>query len=240
MARVTDKGISGAIGNVVYYSVDGKTYIRSKPGKRKKKRNQVTNPLNSIFGTVSKYGSSMIGLMKKSFGFPVNRNMYNRLRGWMRNQYAEHMDQANWEFSVKNGMCQLNPGIDLRDFFKLDITVIDSGNGNLTVAFPEINPVNNIKTPSRTMKVNIKLIAVTSPFRDSPLPSNFCTEQYSFIYNSKPVPAISFVLQTKAGVGDIGIVVMALEYETSDSGIGLYIKDTRWLPAAIIAMGRMK
>jgi hypothetical protein len=240
MARVTDQGLSGVIGKVIFYTVNGKNYARSKPGKRKKKRNQVANPLNTIFGTVSKYGSLMIRLMKKSFGFPVTRDIYNRGRGWMRNQYAEHMNDANWEFSARNGMCQLNPAIDLRDFFKLDITVSDSGNGDLTVAFPEINPVNHIKTPSRTMKVNIKLIAVTSPFRDSPRPSNFCTEQYSFIYNNTPVPAISFVLQTKAGAGDIGIVVMALEYETSDSGVGLYIKDTRWLPAAIIAMGRVK
>ena len=240
MARVTDNGISGAVGNVVFYTMNGKRYVRAKPGPRKKKRGQPVNPLNAVFGTVSKYGSAMVKAMNGHFLFPLKRETYNRLRGWMRNQYAEHKDEEIWELSVRNsGMCQVNGGIDLRDFLRTDITVNDSGNAKITVSISEINPKKDIKVPLRTMKVNIKLIAVTSPFRNAPTTCSLCTNQYSFIFNNDPVPARSFELQTEAGIGDIAIVALAVEFETSAS-YPAYNKDTRWLPAAVISMGRLK
>ena len=83
MARVTPEGIRGVVGPVVFYVVDGIGYVKAKPGKRKRKRGQPQDPLNTIFGTVSKYGSKMIKLMKTSFLFPFKRGTYNSLRGWM-------------------------------------------------------------------------------------------------------------------------------------------------------------
>jgi hypothetical protein len=38
MGRVTDKGISGLVGSVVFYTVKGKNFVKGKPEKRKKKR----------------------------------------------------------------------------------------------------------------------------------------------------------------------------------------------------------
>ncbi|MEO7523597.1 MAG: hypothetical protein ABIT58_05845 [Ferruginibacter sp.] len=241
MARITEEGIKGTIGNVVFYTREGKSYMRAKPGKRKKKRNAPENTLNTIFGLVSKYGSGMVKLMKDSFQFPFGLKTYNNARGWMRNLYAEHKDEAEWDLSVKgSGMCQLNAEVDLRDFLRTDITVKNSGSGMVAINFPEINPKRDFKAPLRTMKVNIKLVVATTPFRIAPLLYSLCTKQISFIYNSDPVPASSFELQTTAGTGDVAIVSMALEYETSDSGNDNYNKDLRWLPAAIIAMGKLK
>lgn len=241
MARVTDKGISGVIGNMIFYTMDGKTYARAKPGKRKKIKGKPVNPLNSVFGTVSKYGSKMIKEMSKSFLFQFDRGTYNRMRGWMRDQYALHKDDETWEMSVKNGgMCRLNNEVDLRDLVNTDIIISDSGNGKLLITISEMNPRINIKAPLRTMKVNIKLIVVTSPFRNDLHSYNLCTEQYSFIYNNEPVSSRTFEFQTNAGTGDIALLAMALEYETSDTGAGSYNKELRWLPAAAIAMGRLK
>lgn len=241
MARVTDNGISGTVGNLVYYTMNGKRYVRTKPGPRKKRKGQPANPLNTVFGTVSKYGSRMIKQISTAFLFRFDRETYNRLRGWMRNQYAEHKDDVSWELSVKNsGMCRVNAENDLRDFFREEVLVNDAGNGKINVLIPELNPKRDIRIPLRTMKVNIKLIGVTSPFRNELLTCNFCTEQYSFIYNNETLPAKTIELQTQAGKDDIALVAMALEYEISDSTGNNYNKDQRWLPAAIIAMGKMK
>lgn len=241
MARITEAGIIGSVGKVVFYTREGRNYMRSKPGKRIKKRNAPENPLNTIFGLVSKYGSGLVKQMKASFLFPFGLKTYNNARGWMRNLYAEHKDDGVWDLSVKNsGMCQLNAAIDLRDFLRTDITVNDSGSGKITIIFPEINPKRDFKAPSRTMKVNIKLIVGTSPFRNAPQLYSLCTKQFSFIYNNDPVPASSFEMQTTAGTGDVAIVSMALEFETTDSGNENYNKDPKWLPAAIIAMGKLK
>ena len=243
MARVTDQGISGLIGNVVFYIVDGKKYVRTRPrtSAKNKKKKKDPDSLNGIFGTVSKYGSGMVKRMNQSFLFKLKLQAYNNARGWMRNLYAEHKDDPEWELSVKSsGMCQLNPEVDLRDFLRTDITVNDSGNGKISVVFPEIHPKKDIKAPLRTMKVNIKLLVVTSPFRNDLRSYSFCKEHCSFIYNNEPVPAKTFELQANAGTGDVAIVAMAIEYEIPDSGNGIENKDIRWLPAAIIAMGKLK
>ena len=237
MARITNKGISGVIGPVIYYSVNGNDYVRSKPGRRKKKRGQPENPLNTIFGTVSRYGSSMIKSMSKSFQFPFSLNTYNRVRGWMRDRYAAHKDDEIWELSAYTGlMCQLNTETDIRDFWWEGITVSDKGNGIVSVFFPGVDPVKAIRAPLHTQNVHIKIIALSSPFRNSPYPHQFCLQQYQFNYNSQVVPAKEIELQTAASAGDIAILVLAIEFETTAG----YPAEKRWMPAAIVAMGKLK
>ena len=240
MARLTNEGISGLIGTVVFYSMDGKNYVRSRPRTSKRKKNDPRNKLNEIFGLVSTHGSAMTRQMKGHFLFPFNRAVYNKVRGWMRNVYAEHMDEPAWELETRSsGMCQLNTGIDIRDYFRVDPTVSDAGSGNITLSFPGFIPKKLIKAPSRTLKVNIKLVAVTSAFKNVPAPYNLCTNQFSFIYNNDPVPARSFELQTGAGTGEIAVVALGIGYETAESE-RTTLRDPRWLPAAIITMGRLK
>jgi hypothetical protein len=240
MGRIKENSISGLVGTVVLYSINGKNYVRSRPRSRKKKRGAHIRPENTVFGTVSTYGTRMIKCMARSFLFPFKLATYNGVRGWMRNQYAVHKDDANWELSAKrNTICQLNPETDLRDFIDLDITVSDNGNGKISVTIPSINPAQDIKAPLRTQKINIRAIATTSLFRDGLNPVNFCMDQYSFNYSNASIPSKTILLDTRAAAGDIAIVVVALEFETADTGTGVYNKDIRWLPAAVIAMGRM-
>lgn len=243
MARVTENGISGRIGPVVYYMMNGKQYARSKPVSSKGTKAKKRTALTSLFGLVSKYGTMMVKYVKDNncFYIPFGRTVYNNLRGWMRNQYAANQQEESWELSVRaSGMCQMAEGIDLRDFWKTGITVTDNGSGNILIDLPEFNPKKDLKVPLRTMKVNLKLIAVTSPFKEAPVPCTLCKQQFSFEYSSSPVPAQQFVLQTDAGTGDIALVLMGLEFETTDSGNGMPLKDIRWLPTAAIAMGKLK
>lgn len=241
MARVTEKGIVGLVGDLVFYTVNGKSYVRSKPRRRKKAKGAKTHPVNTVFGTVSKYGTAMMNEIKPSLAFPISRDAYNKLRGWIRNLYAEHQLDKSWELSSRySGMCQLNPEVDFRDYFKSEITVTDKGKGKILITLPEIEARLTLKSPVRTMKVNLKLMAVTSPFKETGSRSNLIMETISFTLNKKTIPATEVLLQTKASSGHIALVAAALEYETEDSGKGQIEKELRWLPAAAIALGRLK
>ena len=241
MAKVTVDGISGLVGTVVMYNMNGKSYVRSRPKQRKKKRGADERPENTIFGIVSKYGTRMIKGISQSFLFPFGLATYNTLRGWMHNQYAAHKDEALWELTAKrNSICQLNPEADLRDFIGMDLLVTDKGNGKLEVLFPSLDPGQDIKAPLRTKNINIKILASTATFGNTAYPNYICLEQYNLDYNGGIVPAKNIVLDTKAITGDIGILLIALEFETKDSGQAIYNTERRWLPAAIIAMGKLK
>lgn len=240
MARVTDKGIVGLVGSLVFYTVNGKTYVRTKPGKRKKKRGQKPRPLNSVFGTVSRYGTAMVGSLKDKLLFPVGRDVYNRARGWMRNLYAARYEDQQWELSVRNsGVCPLNEEADWRDYFREEITVTDKGKGKIIVQVPAFNPKLTLKSPIRSMKANLKLFAVTSPFKETGPRYSLCMKQHSFLLSQKEVPANEFVLQTEGAARDIILIAVALEFSSGD-GEDDWMKEKKWLPAAFIAMGRLK
>lgn len=238
MARITADGIQGLIGNTVFYTVRGKAYARSKARVKAKKKNQPVNPLNTIFGTVSKHGSSMVKTMSTSFLFPFNRDVYNQARGWMRNLYAEHVNEETWELSARHsGMCQLNAEIDIRNFLKADITVIDSGNGLINVMLPALNPKKSFKAPLRTTKVNVKAISLTSPFKGVEKDCKMTSHQLTFNYANEEYGERTLQLETNGNTGDVAVLAIAFEYEIGETG---YLRDIRWLPAAMIAMGKLK
>ena len=242
MARVTNNGITGLVGNLVFYTMNGKSYVRARPSKRKgkSKKRAEDHPI-SIFGTVSKYGTMMLREVSKSFLFPFSRSIYNGLRGWIRNEYAANYQAPIWEMAYTNRICPFNKETDLRDYWRKDITVTDNGNGKITIHIPEFNPLKDVKVPTRTMKVNMKLVAVRNAFKGSLNTCSTCTKEISFEYSSTPVPAQAFELQTPtAGTGDIAFLIMALEYSVVENGVEVIVKDEKWTPAAIVAMGRLK
>ena len=86
------------------------------------------------------------------------------------------------------------------------------------------------------------MILVCSPFTEAPW--SISMEQYQFDYNETALPAQTITIDSKywdkEQKGLIALVVLALEFETEDSGKGIYLKDKHWLPAAIVAMGKLK
>lgn len=238
MGKVTDKGISGAVGNVIYYSYRGINCIRAKPGRRKKKRGHKKDPVNETFGNISTYGSKMLLNIKNKFLFHFGPEPYNRLRGWMSLAFAAKGADRNWHVSTDSGMCQISNDTDLRDYLKTTVTVSVKGGSAMAVHFPEIIPAAHIKAPPRTAKVKIKVIAISSAFRVTGIANGFDIKEFSMDYSKKAVPANDIILKLQAQPGDIAMVAVALEYEVA--GESLSLTDPRWLPAALIALGRLK
>ena len=243
MAVRTALGYSGLVGTVVLYEINGKQYMRARP-KERKKSDKGTIARNKIFGEVSRYGTRMINELKYRLLFHFGLETYNRQRGWMRNEYAAHKDSENWELVAKNNqMSQLNTETDLRDFLEASFTVTDEGKGVVSIGIPVINPTLNIKAPMRTTKINMKMMVVSSPFKSEATTHLTTMKEYAFDYTDKILPAKTFSIDTKprkgSATGNIALVAIALEFETKDTGKDKYNLEKRWLPAAVISMGRL-
>lgn len=237
MARMINDKITGAVGNVIFYSMKGEGYVRSKPGKRKKKRGQTDTIYVSIFRLVSRYGTAMIKQMSNSFLFPFGRDMYNRLRGWMWNKYSDNHGLLQWKLQTGSPYGALNPESDLHDLLKVNIIITEDRREGIILSLAGFSPKKQIKAPMRTVEVNLKFIAVSCSFeKDVPRPG-YSMQQLSFAYNDRLVPEQRIVLNTGAKSGDIVMVVVAMEYKISGQ-IG-YSKDLRWLPAGVVGMGRV-
>lgn len=240
MARITKKGITGAIGSLVFYSVNGKNYVMSKRKKeqQKRRRGKTIDPRNEQFGIVSTYGSRMLGLLREHFMFHTGRDTYNRFRGWLKQAYTARWSDPVWEISNDSGTCTLSGESDLRDHLRLPVSVLDMGGSAIKVSIPTINPARHLRMPAHSTLVRIKALGVSSAFRPRPIGYAIEAQEYSFDPNQDTIPAHEFYLPLQAEPGDIAVVALALEFKLA--GSDLYITDPKWLPAGIVAVGRLR
>ncbi len=238
MASINHEGISGAIGNIVFYTMNGKKYARSVPNLTKKRRKELSQaPQATVFGLVSQYGTPMIRMLQELLLFPFTLVTYNMARGWMRGVYNANHAEPSWSFSGRyDKACSLNAAAIFPEALKTAVQVTDTGKGKIKVLVEEMNLAKYLKLPPHIQKVNIKLMAVSAPFSNTLSIPVSCMEQYSFHYKKAIFPAQEILLKTKGNAGDIVIIVMALEF---DLGNG-YSRDARHLPAGIVAMGRLE
>ena len=236
MGKVTEQGIIGTVGNLNFYSVNGKNYVRKKPRKRKKKRGQKEPIYVSIFRSVSSYGTKLAVQLDARILYHLGRDGYNQLRGWMWKQYAAHNDEQDWKLTALNIPCSLNKEADFAEFLKVNYTISDGGTAGIYVSIPSINPKKDLRVPTRTTKVNLKCVAVGIRFDKLGAIPGVSVQEYEFPYSDKQVPAQELKLDTGSKKDDIVIVAMALEFKTSRQP--LLSKDQRWLPVAVVAMGR--
>jgi hypothetical protein len=240
MARVSNGAFSGTISNLVFYTVNGINYVRSRPAPRKGKRSQPVNPLNKLFGTVSHYGSQMVTALGKEVLYKLKRNDYPRLRGWMLKQYNQNNQAIDWPLTAyTNGICNVNHAVDIRDCLLVNIGLNSNTNGQLTVSVPMLNPTKQIKAPAHTHTVIIKAIAVSCPFNAKA--AGTCTvavAQHSMLYSNALLAPTELLLDMGINQGEITVLALAMEYITASSHNAMPVMDETWLPAAMVAMGK--
>ena len=151
-------------------------------------------------------------------------------------QYAAHNDEQDWKLTALNIPCSLNREADFTDFLKVNYKISDRGTAGIYVSIPSINPKKDLRVPTRTTKVNLKCVAVGIRFDKLGAIPGVSVQEYEFPYSDKQVPAQELKLDTGSKKDDIVIVAMALEFKTSRQP--LLSKDQRWLPVAVVAMGR--
>ncbi|KAI9432309.1 hypothetical protein F5148DRAFT_1295782 [Russula earlei] len=216
MARIENGNLIGAVGPVVFYTVKGKTFARSKRKRAKKRGGKFVSKTNNDFTLVSSSATPMINRLKEGITMPFTLQTYNDLRGWILRQYKQYGFNPEWPLVAKGNMCQVN----------------DMSSGQINVSIPAFNPVQNIKVPPYTIQVKIKVMAVATPFTGEIRYSSLTMNQYDFAYSDTTVPAKDFVLHTGAKTNDVAIIVIAVEYALVSATI--YSKELINLPAAII------
>ena len=237
MAKNTPEGLVGMLGTIVFYTMNGKSYARTKPARRKRKRGEKPNPHLAIFGKVSKHGSAITGQLSKHVKFKFGLPPYNRMRKWIFEGYSVNHSLPLWELSAQHsGMCQLSNDTDMRDYFRANLTVSDNSNGIVLVEIPPFNPVQKIKAPKQAKNITVRLIAVSSCFDKGVVISGVAAESHTFPYNNEVITFPVMELKTKGATGDIAVVALAIEYETATQ----VITENKWLPAAALAIGRLK
>lgn len=238
MARLEAGNLKGAVGNIVFYTVDGKTYAKTKPGKRNKKRNATQSPQVSFFKTASTYGTALLMQLKPRLLFPFKRKTYNLFRGWLSDTLKEYSHNPVWEVSVAGTrLYNLNGQADLRDALQVIPAVTVTAGNAVKLSFPSFIPANQVKAPAGTAQVNIQVLAVAAPFSDNRTTCVIHTDVYTVPFNKTATSEKEFVLETGGNTGDMLFIIIGLAYTAISPKINL--QEAKWLPAAVVAAGRL-
>lgn len=242
MARMNQEGLNGLVGNLVFYTMNGKSYVRSKPVYAKKVRKQMAQSSPSqIFGKVSACTSALLNQMQPQLLFPLKRDAHNQCRSWLLRQYKANAGAAAWPLScLPNDQCQLQSACDLRDVFRVQVSPEDLGGGELRVRIPAWNLRQQMSAPPNTSKLLIRIMAFTIAFseRNRLVSSGMSEISFSSLQDSQPESVIQFQLQGKKD--DLLFLSLSLAYETYSAKTGTHLADAAWMPAALIGVGRRK
>ncbi|MES2330522.1 MAG: hypothetical protein V4539_13045 [Bacteroidota bacterium] len=241
MAKVSKTGLSGAIGPVVFYTMDGKAYARSTPGKQSAKHKKKLQPHRDLFGMTSSLSSKIADALRTELNCPFGRHSYNALRSWVFGLYKKNPDQTNLALHINpSALCELNPAAGLAQSFTAGISVTDKGGGMLSVSISSFNPAKDIKAPAGATWINLKLICASPVYEPKSL-SHFelTVVQNSFAILDQKLPDVEMELHTHATKRALVCLALALEFRTGEHSNAI-INIPSFLPAAVIALGNLE
>ncbi|MES2332305.1 MAG: hypothetical protein V4539_22050 [Bacteroidota bacterium] len=241
MATVTKEGLNGAIGAVVFYTMNGKSYARSKPHPESSRHKKKLQHQRNLFGRVSSLSAGMASAIRTELNCPFGLHAYNALRGWTYAQYKENQDSKEWLLQTNpNRLCELNPGASLQQSLKAGISVEDMGGGRLLIGIDSFNPAKDIKAPAGAGSLNLKLICARE-IREAGSASYFVLTlaQYPVAIVNKNLAVIEMELDTHGSKGDLACLVLAVEFRSGDEHSSGIINNPLFLPAAGMALGKL-
>ena len=230
----TQTGITGRIGNVIYYKMGGKYYMRAAP--RKYKQTMETKARAKEFGKASTLGSIIRMEMGSLIFNSANRKMQTQLVAqvfdWLQRidsppPYNQpQMDFLDFNFSPGN------PGLARRLLVPIGITM-DSP-AELQIAIPALIPRESFRAPARTADIICKIATVVID-PENLKKVNASVNEIIFHFDNNPVEAqtITTALPTDAGKNLI-LTAMALEYHLTKARSGSPVIDSKDTPAQMV------
>lgn len=234
MAKLTDKGLSGRVGPVIYYQMNGKQYVRAFPVYKKKRTSDARKPAAALFGICSRTTSWAAHALQTSLLFPFTS--LNTFRGWLYKYYKLYHGQSNWVLG-QNFLppCQLNPEADLRDFLFVPIDIRGVQDGRLHIHVPSFNPVKQVRNPMRAASACISVTVQGLSFGKEQ--ECYCTEEKITVdFSDNLCPSRDLFFEHAFMKPDTVLMVsVALSFQQHN---GSFIKNTDCLPAAVVGMGK--
>jgi hypothetical protein len=234
MARITPNGISGSIGNVVYYVIGDKQYGKGKS--RPPKQTEATKVSAGKFG-VAAGCARRIRERTTPFITPVNNlNLRNRLTSavyeWVLSRPA-NSDGALTPVSTLVGF-DFNEQSPMRKYMIPKIQADWSRPGVVTVNIPSIDTLKDIKAP-RYNTVSIDLWVCLTSFLVDALPIKFSrTHMIQLPYREGSVAPKELEFNVDILPDSMNVLSMGLRYNVGGGGGTLPEKSPKWLPASIV------
>lgn len=243
MARVSNGQMSGKVGNLVYYQVGGKTYVRTAPAKKLRDHSESKQSRqNILFKSVAKYGTAMVARIATNLGYRPRIVDYNKVRGWIYRLYSVMVTRDAFPVTgYPMNVCGLNQSATKGGHIYPNLNITDNGNGNIQISFPEINPRRDIPAPSHTLRINFTVIAAISSFgADNNIVPKISSSSRTVEFVHEMQPPGEIFLDTGGTTGDVILIALRVTYTIFYAGRETIESKIQWLPITLLAFGKLQ
>lgn len=226
MGRQKNIQLSGSVSHLVFYQLNGKSYVRAKPSVVKQTKH--TRQRANDFGKAAQIAKAIRLSAAAILPFKPDRNLINQLNK------AVYACLCNNGFTNTSAIpfitgFEFNEKSKLSERCKIKIPEPHIHKDGVTVQLPAFNISQQISLPAYTTEVNIKMVVAGIDLQSLA----FCNSGETIITidgvkNSIPAREINFPISINKG--NLVLLLMAMEYTTDQKTVS----DKRWLPVGIV------
>jgi hypothetical protein len=229
-----DQSLSGKIGPVVTYVLNGQPVVRSLPGPYE--QTPATKARSSNFGKATRAAALLRSGLQNVLPFPKDYRVQGRLTGviskWLgTTPITEVSREKKIPYLID---FHFNSKSELNSLWKSLLQVDLSEQGELLLNIPPFVPANTIYAPSWAQTIECRIGAACCNLADGSFRGQFF-KSIHFPRDRQEVVAQQVPLPVPVETGNIVLVVVSMVYTITKSGIELANTKPAFLPADVIA-----
>ncbi len=225
--------MSGLMGPVVVYELNGKQVMRSRP--RRHKKSKASQESAKQFGQASRMSCSIRAYTPG--GTIMQPATHHRLTGAIRNwlQFAQSGAGVVSGFSTLENF-QFNEKASISEKWRATFSIDWTRKNKIVVNVPEFVPMHDIAAPRNIDTIRCTVLATSTTLTNSHTVTSMPYNQFDIKYNDKMVKAQSVEVPLAIKSGALNIVIFAMKYLEKQGGELSEMTDEKWLPTGIIGM----
>ena len=234
MAKTTDIGLSGSLGNLIFYKNRGKQCSRTRPAhvklsKESKKSARLFGIASAMSATIRR---QLVALLPKEKDLTIMYRLNAVILEWLRTGLPEGDSLV-----TRLPFIGLYPFIDKNPAWgKMWVRPVIHWEqpGAVTLALPSFVPTNQIAAPRNTESVRLEIMALCCRA------GNPCTAGSKYAtfadipYTSAEQEARNISLPLTPQPGEIALIVLGLKYTVETEGNRVVVANKEWQPIDII------
>ena len=234
MARVIDSGPTGKIGNLIFYNMYGKKFVRTMPSRVK--QTKATKARATEFGKASTIGAGIRSGLNPVIPDASDRKMQIRLVSVVF-QWLNQLSDVKSISEVQPGHLSIfsfrEKGETIRGRWKVNINVGNPSPGLVEISVPAFTPMKSFEAPPKSVSVVGKIATVSIDVKSGMMLGKSNTEMH-FILDNESIAAqkISQELPTPKGcliVTGMRLVFMNSKFANADPNT-----NKAYMPAEIV------
>jgi len=232
MARVINGNIQGALGDIIFYVMDGKQYARLKP-QQKSRSKQTKKPAVVLFSLAGKYGTAIVKQLKAHLLITTNLTVYNHFRSWCIRLLKHQLMQDGEHLSKQPVYHSFNASADLRDQMQLDYQwrIDDTG---VVIEIPSFQPNIYFQSPKKASACIVSFAVINASFQENFTPVSCSSSSVTIPINTMVTVPQSIYLPISNRQKGWLFLAISLRYVVKDKQADILETDVAYLPAAIV------